>query len=239
MEAVRPLLQAIADGGIKVEQRASNAARHLIGWTTVALSALVTLGLALAPTTASAEPESTPADPAAVRQHCIDVALAKPEILKAQVMHAGRLESLGKLTESRQDFWFAAKYQPWPEECKGLYGRGGMSWGQALHHGKWVRATSGHGLGILENNFGHWYDLGNGAGIDFPICRARIRLKLNIVDLSVEVNSDIPWKPHHPTIAKAMLAPIPAKVLPHKPKVHGKVKCVKIRKSRRRPSRSA
>jgi hypothetical protein len=198
--------------------------QHFIRWTAVALSALVVnLGLALMPAEVSAaawltSSETPSSDPEAVKRQCIDVALAKPEIIKAQVMHAGKLEQRGKLTESRQDFWFAAKYQPWPEECKGLYGRGGMSWGQAFHNGRWVRATSGHGLGIFDNNFGHWYDLGNGAGIDFPICRARILLKLNIVDLSVEFNPNEPWTPQHPVIARKLLAPIPAEILPRKPK---------------------
>jgi hypothetical protein len=163
---------------------------------------------------AAVEPEVPSSDSEALRQRCIDLALTKPEIVKSQLRNVGSFEHV-----PLQSYTLSTQSQLWPKECE-YFGRGNQARGQAFHNGRWVTMNSWRVVYISpETGKGEWPgEIANLENLQFPVCRARIQLKANVVDLSVTINEDIPWKPHHPTIAKRYFAPIPAAILPRKPK---------------------
>ena len=172
--------------------------------------------------TPSTSPEATASDagvpeydPEALKQYCTDVALTKPEIVKAQLRNVGSFEHI-----PLEAYALSTQSQPWPEQCKRFYGPGLQARGQALHNGHYVNMNYWRSLDVFpDTGKGNWPgDIANLDNLRFPVCKARILLKANIVDLSVSMNEDIPWKQHHPTIARTRFAPIPAEILPRKPK---------------------
>jgi hypothetical protein len=151
-----------------------------------------------------------------VEQECADVALQEPQIIKSEVLHAGDFTHV-----PLESYYLSSRYQPWPEACKeGLYARGNQARPQAFHNGHWVNMAYWRSVNIIEDtNAGNWEgEIADLVNLEFPVCRARILLKANMVDLSVSMNPDIPWQPQHPTIARKQFTPIPAHILPHKPK---------------------
>jgi hypothetical protein len=98
-----------------VEQQASDAVRHVIRWTTVALNALITLGIVLvAPTMATAAAGSLPTTHSDVVDHCIDQELVRPVVEKAAIYDPG--------THGQSEV-VALQVAATPEECRGVVER--------------------------------------------------------------------------------------------------------------------
>ncbi len=163
----------------------------------------------------TATTESTTSGVELLKQTCIDAALVKPEILKAQLQHTGNFDRV-----PLQAYTLSTQSELWPDECRDLYSHGLQARGQAFHNGHWVNMNYWGGISIFpDTGKGYWPGyIGNLDNLRFPVCRTRIQLKANIVDLSVDMNMNTPWKQHHPTIAKKQLGSIPADILPRKPK---------------------
>lgn len=159
--------------------------------------------------------ETAPTDPQELKKDCVDIALQKPQVINAAVLHAGNFDIEKGATQS----WFlSTKYrESMPDYCHGLYGQANKAKAQAFHNGHWVNEGSWHSVSIIpRTNQGNWEDIGNVKQVEFPVCRARILLKATSSDLSRDTGKV--WAPH-PIIATRTFPPVPVKkILPHKPR---------------------